>query len=533
MKNWLIEFSRKPRKDGCIEELKAEGPLIREFQQFLGVNEVKTQILALVCFLKTRKGTSIAEVLGILSEYIDSRLLEFYLEELIADGWLIAQNYRDEETLNLSRHVEVALKKSNPELLPDPSRLQKNRVLRRLCVAANSLSRRSKSMYDWDQFVKNLMQDGRIKLVRYLKSYKLNLEQLSLVLFITAQYINEQEEIDTNKLASIFTTDAISLFYFKNRILHPQNPMVQDGLLQTDQNFRSDLAFYPSPGLLQVCLPGLLQHDTSPQMHESLQKMATQQFRSKKLYYNANDQKQIELIRQILDPSRQKEYQQLISEQEQFKGLTFLVSGGPGVGKTELVKQIAIASGRDLFLFQPSKQRNKWYGDSEKAIQAVFDDYKKAAAQAKLTPILFFNEADSIIHKRSEMEHSATNTENVVQTILLQELEQFDGILICTTNRPDSFDEAFYRRFLFQLQISAPNQATRLELLQHYFPELNAQDAEINSHFEFTAAELDNFKKQRLIEKLASATPTAIEFALKQFLVELKNIQPTNKIGYQ
>lgn len=533
MKNWLFEFSRKPRKEGFIEELKSDGPLIREFQQFLGVNEIKTQILALVCFLKTRRGTSIFEVLSTLSEYIDNRLLEFYLDELIADGWLIAQIHRDEETLNLSRHVEVALKKSNKALLPDPAKLQKNRVIRKLCVASNSLARKSKSLDDWEHFITQMMEDGRIKLVRYLKKFKLNSQQVSLILFITAQYINEQEELDTNKLSSIFASDAISVFYFKNKMLHPQNPIIQKGLLQTDQNFRSDIAFYPSPPLLQVCLPGLLQHKPEQQMIDALLKISTNHFRAKKLFYNHDDSKQIRLIQQILDPTRQAAYLQLVAKEEQFKGLTFLISGGPGVGKTELVKQIALKTGRELYLFQPSKQRNKWYGESEKAIQAVFEDYRKAIANSKLTPILFFNEADSVIHKRSDTDHSATNTENVVQTILLQELEQFDGILICTTNRPDSFDEAFYRRFLFQLQISAPNQTTRLELLQHYFPELKAQDAEIISHFEFTAAELDNFKKQRLIEKLASATPTAIEFALKHFLMELKNIQPKNKIGYQ
>lgn len=533
MKNWLFEFSRKPRKEGFIEELKAEGPLIREFQQFLGVNEIKTQILALVCFLKTRRGTSIAEVLSILSESIDNRLLEFYLDELIADGWLIAQIHRDEETLNLSRHVEVALKKSNKALLPDPAKLQKNRVIRKLCVAANSLARKSKSLDDWEHFIDQMMQDGRIKLVRYLKKYKLNSEHASLILFITAQYINEQEEIDTNKLASIFTTDAISIFYFKNRMLHPQNPIIQKGLLQTDQNFRSDVAFYPSHALLQVCLPGLLQHETEQQMNDALLKMPTDQFRAKKLFYNHDDSKQIRLIQQILDPSRQAAYLQLIAKEEQFKGLTFLISGGPGVGKTELVKQIALETGRELYLFQPSKQRNKWYGESEKAIQAVFEDYRKAMAKSKITPILFFNEADSIIHKRSDMEHSATNTENVVQTILLQELEQFDGILICTTNRPDSFDEAFYRRFLFQLEVDVPDQVTRKQILRHYFSELIDSELEALSKYEFTAASLDNFKKQRLIEKLATSEPQPLQTSLTAYLSELKNIQPKNKIGYQ
>lgn len=99
-----------------------------------------------------------------------------------------------------------------------------------------------------------------------------------------------------------------------------------------------------------------------------------------------------------------------------------------------------------------------WVGESEKNIKGTFDDYKKKVKQLAKAPILLFNEADAIIGKRQVgAERAVEKMENSILNIILQEIEQLDGILIATTNLPENMDKAFERRFLYKIQFEKPD----------------------------------------------------------------------------
>jgi SpoVK/Ycf46/Vps4 family AAA+-type ATPase len=104
----------------------------------------------------------------------------------------------------------------------------------------------------------------------------------------------------------------------------------------------------------------------------------------------------------------------------------------------------------------------------KKIIKQVFKDYKSYAKGLQATPILFFNEADAIIAKRKELNFSnVSDTENRIQNILLEEFENFEGILIATTNLVNNMDNAFERRFLFKVEFKKTKcfcQITNLEI---------------------------------------------------------------------
>lgn len=533
MKNWIDELLYDNQKDESLESIKKQGPIFTELRNFLGFSEIKTHVFAMICILRTERGTSFNELIEVASSYIQTPAIKTIIEELLTDGWLYTKTHREHELLMLTDEVELALKKANPKLLPNSLKDPENRIMRRICVAAKNLNNGHRSLQDWNEFVQRLTTDKRLKLVHYLASYTLKAQEKALLLYITAQYINMSEPVNLDSIGKIFSQDKVAFFVLKNKLLSANNPLVKEGLLEKDFFISLQYSFKPSAALLQVCIPAVTFEAPTPKLHTALKPLDVDKFRPKDLFYNESDNQQIALIRDILAPEREKTYKELIAQHEQFSGLTIMLSGGPGVGKTELVKQIALRSGRGLFLFDPSKQRSKWFGESEKAIQTIFEDYRKVAQQAALTPILFFNEADSIIGKRTDSENSTSNTENVIQTILLQELEQFDGILICTTNRPSSFDEAFNRRFIFQLHISPPDQKTRFALLSHRYPALTTAQAEELSNYTFTAAELDNFKRQQLIEQLARPNPSPLYEAMLRFLQELKTSQTYNQIGYQ
>lgn len=146
------------------------------------------------------------------------------------------------------------------------------------------------------------------------------------------------------------------------------------------------------------------------------------------------------------------------------KGLNILFYGIPGTGKTESVMQLAKSSGRIVLQANLSTIRDKWIGESEKNAQKIFDDYTLIAASCKLKPILLLNEADAILGSRQTVTQYGDQCNNTMQNIFLECLENFNGILIATTNLQNNLDKAFDRRFLIKMNFQLPSQQKRLEI---------------------------------------------------------------------
>ncbi|MDD5091327.1 MAG: ATP-binding protein, partial [Candidatus Wallbacteria bacterium] len=111
-------------------------------------------------------------------------------------------------------------------------------------------------------------------------------------------------------------------------------------------------------------------------------------------------------------------------------GLCVLFHGGPGTGKTASAYELAKKTGRKLINVDISEIRNMWYGSTQKNARQVFSDYRQALVAAKKAPILLLNEADAVISRRLQAAHSTDDTENSLKNIFLEEMEQFQGILI-------------------------------------------------------------------------------------------------------
>lgn len=115
-------------------------------------------------------------------------------------------------------------------------------------------------------------------------------------------------------------------------------------------------------------------------------------------------------------------------------GITAIFFGQPGTGKTELALQLAKKTHRNLMMVDLSETQIMWYGESEKRVKGIFDNYRELLKSHTPEPILFINEADGLLSQRLEIarsSYSVSHTQNRIQNILLQELEKFKGILIC------------------------------------------------------------------------------------------------------
>ena len=531
MRNWFSELNIEKGSEEDYSFLSVQNKTINEMHKFIGLDIQKTLLIAAICVLQQRKGALIIDIYLQFEDQYDPRYIDFLIDELKADNWIKSHTEDQEEYLLLRRPVQLALKKSNRQLLPKNDANPRLQKIRYLCMIAREFKRGNKTLYDWENSAARILDDGRMNITKYLNKQGLSSIEKQVGLFVVCHYINVQQPIDSSELAELFSTDPISRFYFINHfeINSQQNQLTS--IMTREFNMRSGYGYLPSRPFLETCLPGLLTSVETIQ-NEALLPMPVDEFKPKQLFYNEDNLRQIQQLEQILEPLNQSNYQKLIAETENSCGITVLLSGGPGVGKTELARQLALKTKRELYIFQPSQQRSKWFGDTEKNIQRVFEDYRKTCTQSEITPILFFNEADSIIHKRSDNGSFTSQTENAVLTILLQELEQFDGILICTTNRPDTFDEAFDRRFLFKIHIDEPEQQTRATLLGHYFRQLSELEIDHLSAYPFTAAELDNFKRQQLISRLAQQESKNMAQDLESFLLHLHKNKRQNKIGY-
>jgi SpoVK/Ycf46/Vps4 family AAA+-type ATPase len=146
------------------------------------------------------------------------------------------------------------------------------------------------------------------------------------------------------------------------------------------------------------------------------------------------------------------------------RGLSALFSGPPGTGKTMIAGLIAKELGLELFRVDLSRVVSKWVGETEKNLGTAFDEAKNARA------ILLFDEADALFGKRTEVKSSNDRYANLETNYLLQRIESFEGIVLLTTNRDTSIDEAFRRRLRFRIEFPTPDAGEREQLWRSMIP---------------------------------------------------------------
>ena len=256
----------------------------------------------------------------------------------------------------------------------------------------------------------------------------------------------------------------------------------------------------------------------------------------KQLFYNDKEQKQVEELATLLDEEHFQSIRSRLKETNFRSGFACLFYGAPGTGKTETVLQIANKTGRDLIQVNVSEIKSMWVGESEKNIKGIFDDYKKKVKQSAKAPILLFNEADAIIGKRLVgAERAVEKMENSIQNIILQEIEQLDGILIATTNLAENMDKAFERHFLYKIKFEKPDLDCRANIWQSMIPALNATDASyLANKYDFSGGEIENIARHYSIQSILHGKPENLVNSLAEFCESerLEGCKTKRKVGF-
>jgi len=172
-------------------------------------------------------------------------------------------------------------------------------------------------------------------------------------------------------------------------------------------------------------------------------------------------------------------------------GLSTLFSGPSGTGKTMAAQVLAKQLDLDLYRVDLSRVVSKYIGETEKNLGQLFDESHRSGA------ILFFDEADALFGKRSEVKDAHDRYANVEIGYLLQCMEEHDGIVILATNRKQDMDEAFTRRFDIIASFPMPDETHRLRIWEGMFPHAAARDEALDCgplarKFELSGGEIRN-----------------------------------------
>lgn len=224
----------------------------------------------------------------------------------------------------------------------------------------------------------------------------------------------------------------------------------------------------------------------------------------KSLYYNAYEEEEIHRLESVLENKSFLSLQERLKERNMPLGINILLYGSPGTGKTESVYQLARKTKRQIFKVDIAAMRSKWFGESQKLVRNIFHEYYKFKEKQDQCPILLLNEADGIISRRMGLESSnIQDTQNQIQNILLEELEDFEGILIATTNLQENIDNAFERRFLFKIKFDTPEAAIAAKIWIDKIPLLSQAEAlNLADNYAFSGGEIENIARKCEIENL-------------------------------
>ena len=255
----------------------------------------------------------------------------------------------------------------------------------------------------------------------------------------------------------------------------------------------------------------------------------------KQLYFNAAVSKQMEQLESLLQEERFASVQENLVKHGMRNGFACIFYGAPGTGKTESVLQLARKTGRGIMIVDVPNLRNKYVGETEKNTKAIFDKYRKLCKNSKLAPILLFNEADAILCKRNEGAVGAVDKmENAMQNIILQEMENLEGIMIATTNLTGNLDTAFERRFLYKIEFPKPTPNESKHIWHSMLPELTEDESlELAKQYSFSGGQIENIARKQLVNAvLTGEDKLNIETIQEACKTELFKNSTTKKIGF-
>jgi ATP-dependent 26S proteasome regulatory subunit len=392
----------------------------------------------------------------------------------------------------------------------------------------NNLLTYSELIADSEQL---LACNKELEFVEYLKHFNLSVEEKIIYLYCCVKLVEGSEEVNLTDACKLVSEKFSDIMGLKQQIITGSSALVKGDLIKLEDSFfRSDKAIKLSDKTVHLIFNNKNDLKTSNLSNA----INPDNIPYREMFYDTEVQKSVEDLERLLRPEAFDAFQRRMVDNGLKRGITIIFFGEPGTGKTESVYQLARMTGRPIIPIQVGDTKSMWFGESEKNVKKIFDDYRIQVSRNKVVPILLFNEADGVFSKRKGLEHSTVSqTENSIQTIFLQELENLEGILIATTNLTENLDKAFDRRFYYKIKFGRPTVETRAKIWKSKLPAISTEDNfTLARDFDLTGGQIDNVVRKFQIQILLSDTIPFID-EIRKFCEDEKGLNSYSSIGFK
>ena len=360
----------------------------------------------------------------------------------------------------------------------------------------------------------NFHEDSFTKELNHYSSLS---EQDRFVLIYAIGYfvMYNKKRIELNRFAKFFSREIY--LSFCQHITNESSMLIKEGLIELkSERYSDEIGFMLTNRTISMVFPKWDLEIEPKKDRVSFEKnqegfmlYQPEDLKESNLYFNERNQKfknRIELI--IRNSSKEK----LSST-----ACGMMISGYPGTGKTAFAKKLCKDLDLLLMYVEVSEIQTKYIGETEQNIHRLFNQYRKLWEKSAKPVVLLFNECDQLFGRKVQVEKSSDLFSNAVQSQLLNEMENLNGILIATCNSTDNLEEAFKRRFLFHMEFEKPDVETRKKIwcgLDGAWTS-NTKMLDKISNYELTGAQIDNvLKKMSLLSTINDSLQDQLLFDL-------------------
>ena len=366
-----------------------------------------------------------------------------------------------------------------------------------------------------DEMARLIDENSAFSFIDALKKMDLNLIDQTIFLYIVWKTINGAINVDMDEpIGAFFKRSGARVQYIQGIYKGSNKLMDQDLIEYSGGRFFNDIDFSLTDHSIQL----LNDHGIIVNRRKSNKgTIKPEDIAEKTLVYESEEDQQIRDLGRMLNTNNYESLMTRLKNKALPENFNILLFGAPGTGKTESVFQLAKATGREIMKVEISQSKSMWFGESEKLVKKIFRDYIELHKTLDLAPILLFNEADAILSSRkTNSQSSVSQTENAIQNILLEELENFKGIFFATTNLAENLDKAFDRRFLFKIKFNNPGLASRAAIWKIKMPSLTDDDAKaLAETHSLSGGQIDNIIRKSEIQALLNDEIPNVEQLLK------------------
>jgi hypothetical protein len=517
------DAGRRRRIELSDENLKKAGEDIGALRDTLGLNTMQVLIMTAVMENSSRchiDCDDVADYLGL--EYL--KFLTYYkdLDDLKSRGYLRMKN---DGGIVLPSEVMCAFKENRAIEPEKTTGLDTAALLSRIRRKLGFLGEDLISQREFVESIHSLMQGNPdTSIAKAYRKYCLNICYAERVFFFAVlkrYYSDDDDQVGWFDIGDLF--DEEDTDDLRCALNHEVMELQSKGVIEFagEDGMKTKEFFKIKDNVKDEALADVGGIRKKTVRVSASRKIAAASIRPKELFYNPGVQRQVGQLHELMGEKRFAGIRAALQDKGLRTGFTCLFYGAPGTGKTETVYQIARECGRDLFVVDVAQIKSCWVGESEKNIREVFTRYRASLKGEGVAPILLFNEADAIFGIRKEGAGNAVDKmENSIQNIILQEMEDLDGILIATTNLTTNLDKAFERRFLYKVRFDKPSVEARSRIWSAMIPELSAEEAmSLAADFDFSGGQIENISRKRTVHELIDGVqPTLAQ--LREYCAE-------------